>query len=170
MDIMELGAIGELVGGLAVIGSLLYVGVQIRQSTRATQTANHQAGMETWVALTAPLHSDPELSALFTRGLDDAGALTREERIRLHFLLLQLVLFFKDTLDAWEAGILDTPTMGRWESFMASILVKPGGRRWWESAKSIYTETVQARIEAALRSAEQYDGIEFLRPSDEGAR
>lgn len=33
MDIMELGAIGELVGGVAVIGSLLYVGLQIRQNS-----------------------------------------------------------------------------------------------------------------------------------------
>ena len=32
MDIMELGAIGELVGGVAVIGSLIYVGLQVRQS------------------------------------------------------------------------------------------------------------------------------------------
>ncbi len=32
MDIMELGAIGELVGGVAVIGSLLYVGLQISPS------------------------------------------------------------------------------------------------------------------------------------------
>jgi hypothetical protein len=34
MDIMELGAIGELVGGVAVIGSPLYVGLQVRQSNR----------------------------------------------------------------------------------------------------------------------------------------
>ncbi len=43
MDILELGAIGELVGGVAVIGSLLYVGIQIRQNTRVVQsTAHHQ--------------------------------------------------------------------------------------------------------------------------------
>ena len=34
MNIMELGAIGELVGGVAVIGSLIYVGLQLRQNTR----------------------------------------------------------------------------------------------------------------------------------------
>ena len=33
MDIMELGAIGELVGGVPVIGSLLYVGLQVRENT-----------------------------------------------------------------------------------------------------------------------------------------
>ena len=32
MDIMELGAIGELVGGVAVVASLIYVGLQVRQS------------------------------------------------------------------------------------------------------------------------------------------
>jgi hypothetical protein len=37
MDILELGAIGELVGGVAVVGSLLFVGVQIRQGTRMTE-------------------------------------------------------------------------------------------------------------------------------------
>ncbi len=35
MDIMELGAIGELVGGVAVIASLMYLGVQVRQNTRS---------------------------------------------------------------------------------------------------------------------------------------
>ena len=31
MDIMELGAIGELVGGVAVVASLVFVGFQVRQ-------------------------------------------------------------------------------------------------------------------------------------------
>ena len=40
MDIMELGAIGELVGGVAVIASLIYVGLQLRQNTSATRAAS----------------------------------------------------------------------------------------------------------------------------------
>ncbi len=34
MDLMELGANGELVGGAAVVASLLYVGVQARHSNK----------------------------------------------------------------------------------------------------------------------------------------
>jgi hypothetical protein len=37
MDIMELAAIGELVGGVAVIASLVYVGLQVRHSAQVTQ-------------------------------------------------------------------------------------------------------------------------------------
>ena len=43
MDIMELGAIGELVGGVAVVGSLIYVGLQVRQSNRLAQADAVQA-------------------------------------------------------------------------------------------------------------------------------
>ena len=39
MNIMELGAIGELVGGVAVIGSLIFVGLQVRHSNRLAQGA-----------------------------------------------------------------------------------------------------------------------------------
>ncbi len=34
MDIMELGAVGELVGGVAVIASLIFVGLQMRHGNR----------------------------------------------------------------------------------------------------------------------------------------
>ncbi len=34
MDIMELGAIGELVGGVAVATSLTYVGVPVRETNQ----------------------------------------------------------------------------------------------------------------------------------------
>ena len=44
MDIMELGAIGELVGGVAVIASLIFVGLQIRHNAKAV-TANTQQGL-----------------------------------------------------------------------------------------------------------------------------
>ena len=43
MTLQDLGSIGELVGGVAIIVSLLYVGIQIRQGTKATQAATNQA-------------------------------------------------------------------------------------------------------------------------------
>ena len=45
MNIMELGAIGELVGGVAVIGSLIYLALQIRQTNdRARKTCELEWG------------------------------------------------------------------------------------------------------------------------------
>ena len=68
MDIMELGAIGELVGGVAVIVSLIYVGLQVRQANKAGSRESYR----TWVSemnkvwFFAPeffMHADRLLSA-----------------------------------------------------------------------------------------------------------
>ncbi len=45
MNIMELGAIGELVGGVAVIASLIYLSLQIRQSN-ATDNLSATLGLQ----------------------------------------------------------------------------------------------------------------------------
>ncbi len=51
MTLLEWGALGELIGGIAIIGSLIYVGVQVKDSARATRSAatNDASGaMQSW--------------------------------------------------------------------------------------------------------------------------
>ncbi len=38
MTLLEWGALGELIGGIAIIGSLIYVGVQVNDSASATRS------------------------------------------------------------------------------------------------------------------------------------
>ena len=47
MNLLELGALGELIGGIAVILTLLYLAVQVRQNTISLKTSAYQQ----WVAL-----------------------------------------------------------------------------------------------------------------------
>ncbi len=51
MTLLEWGALGELIGGIAIIGSLIYVGVQVNDSASATRSAveNDASGsMQSW--------------------------------------------------------------------------------------------------------------------------
>lgn len=45
MNIMELGAIGELVGGVAVIATLVYLAVQVRLPSLASKIASYHQGI-----------------------------------------------------------------------------------------------------------------------------
>ena len=168
MDIMELGAIGELVGGVAVVASLIYVGLQVRQSTIATRVGYQRSSTNAWTTVTTPLHSDAELSALFSRALDGVESLNRDERIRVHYLLLHIVNFFVDQVHAHQAGIIDEPMMQAWEEYIASVLAKPGGRVWWRSACVTYPDRIAPRLTEAIETSSPYDNIEFLRSDPEG--
>ncbi len=84
MDILELGAIGELVGGVAVIGSLLYVGLQVRQSNyqsaQRTEVERNESEFARDSTTVVFALTNPNLSNVFRRGLNDLRALDRDEQ------------------------------------------------------------------------------------------
>jgi hypothetical protein len=61
MNWEAIGSIAELVGGLGVVASLLYLGVQIRQNTRSLRAATY----ESLAGATSTSNSTRTLCALF---------------------------------------------------------------------------------------------------------
>ncbi len=59
MDIMELGAIGELVGGVAVLATLVYLAVQTRNNTQAIRSSTYSQVADSFSALSLAIFQDP---------------------------------------------------------------------------------------------------------------
>ena len=96
MDIMELGAIGELVGGVAVIASLIYVGMQVRQSNQINRAESVRAFVRDYNTF---LYKLSEQTEILRRGSVDWDGLSGEEQAKLHFLLLsQFMLGVGDSI------------------------------------------------------------------------
>lgn len=53
MTIQDWGALGEMIGGAAIIVSLIYVGVQLKQGNRETKAATLQATLDSEMFLQA---------------------------------------------------------------------------------------------------------------------
>ena len=51
MDIQALSAWGELIGGVAVVASLVFVGVQVRNGTEASRAATRQAILDSMLTV-----------------------------------------------------------------------------------------------------------------------
>ncbi len=68
MTMLEWGALGELIGGIAIIGSLIYVGIQIRQNTRAVRGSTLHKVTDFWGALFLRL-AEPEVAQAYAAGL-----------------------------------------------------------------------------------------------------
>ena len=81
MTIETLGSLGDFLGGLAVIASLLYLAVQIRQNTKAIRSSSyHQAAEQTWNYCLA-VAGDASLAEILARRTS-GEALTPSEQIR----------------------------------------------------------------------------------------
>jgi hypothetical protein len=62
-----IGAVGELVGALGVIVSLVYLAAQIRQNSQVVRTATRQAVSTSQMEIGMQLASNPELRAAAAR-------------------------------------------------------------------------------------------------------
>ena len=69
MTLDDLGNLGELVGALAVIVSVAYLAIQIRQNTRSLRASAFHNLSNSVANFLGTVAHDSELSSLFMRGL-----------------------------------------------------------------------------------------------------
>lgn len=109
------GAMGEIIGALAVILTLLYLSIQLRQNTKASRLSAVQAASENSSRFSELLAADPALNELVWRGLRDPDSLDPVEARRFVaavnvFVRREAVSFFlhKEGVmpdDLWAARI-----------------------------------------------------------------
>ena len=105
MNILELGAIGELVGGVAVVGSLLYVGLQVRQSNRLARVQAHQETARVSTELAMQL--DRESIELMLQGARDSESLSEVDRALYVLKLTAAGNYYETLFYARERGEVD---------------------------------------------------------------
>ncbi len=157
MNWEAIGAIGDLVGGIAVVLSLIYVGYQIRQSSRQIELSSRHIEASTyletgdefsrWLTLIA---ADELLADLYRRGL--AGEeLSQTESLRFHFLLDSLFVAYENNYHQVQIGSVQRDSVEINAENLKRILGSPGGSRWWKrQAPRTLTPEFQAAVDARL--------------------
>ena len=87
MNWEALGAIGEIVGGIAVVLTLGYLALQIRQNTRSIRTAASQEVVRSANEFSSLLVRDAELNGLYSKGITDHSSLSAEQLGQFSHLL-----------------------------------------------------------------------------------
>ncbi len=173
MDIMELGAIGELVGGVAVIGSLLYVGLQVRQSNlqsaQRTEIERNESERQFARDSTAVAFAltDPDLSNVFRRGLDDLRALDGDEQLRFDMWLTGLG---NHCTLMWRRGLVREPLVWKWMEWFVSLTKTPGGAMWWESVRFRYVDEFAEEVDALSAEIPAATEVEWFDASSQRAK
>ena len=127
----EYALVAEIVGAIAVVISLIYVGVGVRQNTEAVQVANHQAIVAMDISKNSWLR-DPQFAAAHALAREDFEKVTPEQ-------LSQLRAFMADQVNIWEFAFI-THSNGAmsdniWEgfdSFYRTEIQSKLGRWFWD--------------------------------------
>ncbi len=118
--------IAEIVGGIAIIGSLIFVGVELRQATQQLiLTSDIDADM-TNAGLSIRIAEDSELSEIVFRGENDPGSLTDLEMARFENIALPRLAMWENSYDTYLAGSMSEVDWLAWDKFYRLRWNRPG--------------------------------------------
>ena len=132
MNWEAIGAAAEVFGVMAILISLIYVAVQIRQSNVVAQADAERQVLQNWMHALDSLVVDSETTDAFLRGLADFDGLTSVEKTRLSYKLIELNAVHHAIELMGEKGLVDEELVKQTENVMFSYVLTPGGRRWWD--------------------------------------
>ena len=135
MSLDDVGNIGELIGAVGVIITLIYLAVQIRQNTSALKATSHQEATREAADFVAQIAGDGDIARIFSKGGKDWNCLEGDEKLRFSMLLFRVFFNFQNTYNLHQNGGIDDEY---WESqlgVMMWFMGMPGVRSWWDVGK-----------------------------------
>jgi hypothetical protein len=126
-----IGAIGQIVGALAVVISLIYLASEVRRNTRATQLAAMRSMHDAFNRWIQQISGNPDLSELYYRGIHDFDSLEGAEFVRFSTLMNQLFRTVEEMYYLQAAGHLAKGLWHGWEAAHREFNAYPGVQAWW---------------------------------------
>ena len=145
-----LGNLGDFLGGIAVIITILYLAFQVRQNTAALRAQSRQEIVESYRSFNRPFISDPTVAGVWDQGLRSFPNQEEPDRSRFAALLVDQILHFQGALALHESGSLDDETFRAYRDHCAALLSTPGGAAFWSYAHSGYPSHMVASIQQRL--------------------
>ena len=146
MSLEQAALISQIISAAAVIASLIFVGFQLSQHTRAVRASTSQAHSATYVQALTGLF-DAELASIWRRGLSDFEALDDDEKVQFLAFTSSVFRFYEASHVQKLHGQLDLAHWRTVEQQVASLAGQPGIGSWWGLRRAWHSEDFQLLFE-----------------------
>jgi hypothetical protein len=136
MNWEEIGAVGELVGSLAVVLTLAYLAFQIKQSGKAAISVSTNQSRTAVTDIMGAITSSTDAVKTYTAGLHERESLELHERVRFDLIIFQQLRVLETIFLEYQEGLVPKEVFeGQWRGEQ-SILRTKGGRESWMKQKT----------------------------------
>jgi hypothetical protein len=153
MTLAEISQISQTLGSAAVVASLVFVGLQIRQNTKATRAASHHGVSEALNRLNLLWARNSEVTRIWLSGLSDRSALSPEEQWRFDstmraYLHVCETMYTQADLGAGDFGIVTAEADG-----IKTVFLSNGVKEWWAHNPFGFSPKFRRYVEKLIKSA-----------------
>lgn len=148
-SLKEYALAAEIIGAVAVVISLIYVGVSVNQNTNALMVANHQA----LVAMdqdTTGWFRDPEFAEAYLKSWDNIGELSAVQQLQVGSYVAGKINSWEFAFLTRENGMMEDAIWDGWDGHFQTVVLQPAGRRFWTNERQHFSPTFRAHVDSVV--------------------
>lgn len=147
MDLAQLANLGEFVGGIAVLVTLIYLGLQVRSNTRAVRASTFLGSTNGWLDYIY-FASRPPVADLLTRASTHPESLGISELAQMYLATRGQFRRFENDYYQFRNGLFD---QGTWSGYRNSLredfLSAPVVRAFWRLHRDKFAPEFAALVD-----------------------
>lgn len=150
MNWEAVSAIGQVVGAVAVVISLVYLAAQIRDNTRSTRSATRQSIVDSIVSVNLAMAQSDAIARALRSNLDGRPLAPHEA--------LQQLAHCYACMRTWEnvhfqyrSGMLSDEDWSGFRQNVKALMQVPAFRDFWEREREVFSQAFRREVTAVLR-------------------
>jgi hypothetical protein len=149
MTLEDIFYLSQTIASIAVVGSLVYLGLQVRYAERA-QRGSMQQGRADRTSQAALTLAQPELSSIWHRGIAGDLSLSRDEFGQWLLLCRAAFLSGEDSYMQHKAGLLSESAFASYVAGVRYYMSLPGLRAAWQVSSGQFGREFVEFVDAEL--------------------
>ena len=147
-----IGAVGELAGATAVLVTLIYLAIQIRQANSAEQREAFRGYVSELNHRLLEPQRDPEFVELFQRANRDWNSISLRDQAVVSSVYSSFLFSCSEVFAQRSNGDVDPELQYQVDMAVAALLQMPGPAVWWQHGSSFFSPAFQAHIKQIIES------------------
>jgi hypothetical protein len=152
LTLLEYSELAEVFAAIAVVISLVYVGIQLKTNTAAVQSASIQQVTNTSLSVLAEVTTNPDLARIRRIGDTDPSKLTADESYRYFMLQRQIWLTMQNVYLQRDLEVIGAKMWSTYQRMICRNLLQPGMVELWHYHSDVLDPGLVAFVEACTET------------------
>jgi len=152
--LQDLGSLGEFVGAIGVVISLIYLARQMSQNTISVRAASFNSMTENSIRLLENTFRDGDFANFLHRAEGDPSSLSPDERVRWDAYMTAVYRHFGNLVYQYRVGVLDEQMWQSYRETLKQHLSIRSWLTWFEQNKGSFSRSLVELVAEATQELE----------------
>jgi hypothetical protein len=147
-----IGAVGEVVGAAAVVATLVYLSIQIRQNTRSNQVSAEIEALQQLSSWVTRISTDKDAQRLWDLVAEGSEPLSTEDSGQYLWIMGELFWVVESAFVQYRRGYLSKEAWTRFESTLVGTLSNKLTRDWWQNREVPHSPEFRSHVDQLIQT------------------